>query len=496
MIGRGDPLSSSVSSACDEGSPDVPIVGAAASRIAGLCADAEKSAPDEVRARVAQLGAQLAQPLHVAVAGRVKAGKSTFVNALLGQRVARTDARECTKVVTWFRYGPADRVTVVARTGERWTTRLDVDGMVPEDLGLPAPQIAAVEVELTLARLRTFTLADTPGLNAPDTATSQATEAALGIDPDSSSAIAAAEAVLYVMNQTMRSSDVEVLRAFRALSRSAGSDVVSAFGILNKCDLFDGAEPMRAGAQLAAGFSARLSTELAQVIAYSGLFAEVALCGLFTEDDAAALEQLAALPTDRRERMLLSERTFCSGANEVPAPTRQRLWGLLREAGLRDCLRAVDRGTTGAVRLREHLVELSGHRAVEARVSELFEANAAALKASTALDRLETIAWTAGGEWGAWLRDEIEALRLHPVLHVVAEIAALRQVRRGDVSLPDELATELAALIGAPAEERARNAAAGLRRWRSHANSDVSPVEAQVARVVVRSYELAGQGVS
>lgn len=474
----------------------MPIVGPAATRIAGLCADAEESAPDEHRARVAQLANQLAQPLHVAVAGRVKAGKSTFVNALLGQRVARTDARECTRVVTWFRYGPTDRVTVVARTGERRTMRLDADGLVPEDLGLPAEQVAAVEVELTLARLRTFTLADTPGLNAPDAATSQVTEAALGIDPDSTSAIAAAEAVLYVMNQTMRASDVEVLRAFRALSRSAGSDVVSAFGVLNKCDLFDGTEPMLAGAQLAAGFTARLSAELAEVIAYSGLFAEVALCGLFTEDDAATLEQLAGLPIDRRERMLLSERTFCSGASDVPVDKRRRLWGLLREAGLRDCLRAVEGGASGAVRLRAHLLQLSGHRAVEARVSELFEANAAALKASTALDRLETIAWSAGGEWGVWLRDRIEALRLHPVLHVVAEIAALRQVRRGEVSLPDDLAAELAALIGTPVEERARNAAAGLRRWRLHANSDVSPVEAQLARVVVRSYELAGQANS
>lgn len=469
------------------------IVGPAAEQIARLCADAEAGAREEHRARIAQLRAQLAQPLHLAVAGRVKSGKSTFVNALLGQRVARTDARECTKVVTWFRYGPSDRVTVVPRTGEPLVTRLDADGLVPEDLGLPVDRIAAVEVELTLARLRTFTLADTPGLNAPDPTTSQVTEAALGIDPDSSAAIAAAEAVLYVMNQTMRQSDVEVLRAFRALSKSAGSDVVSAFGVLNKCDLFDGPEPMQAGAALAAGFSRRLSTELADVVPYAGLFAEVALCGLFTEDDAAALEQLATLRADRRERMLLSERTFCSGASDVPADVRRRLWTLLREAGLRDALRAVDAGASGAARLREHLLQLSGHPTVEARVGELFEANAAALKASTALDRLETIAWNAGGEWGTWLRDRIEALRLNPVLHVVAEIAALRQVRRGEVSLPDDLAAELAGLIGAPVEERARNAATALRRWRSHANSDVSPAEAHVARVVVRSYELAGQ---
>ena len=38
----------------------------------------------------------------VAIAGKVKAGKSTLLNALVGEEIAPTDAGECTRVVTWY----------------------------------------------------------------------------------------------------------------------------------------------------------------------------------------------------------------------------------------------------------------------------------------------------------------------------------------------------------------------------------------------------------
>ena len=43
---------------------------------------------------------RLDEPLRVAIAGRVKSGKSTLLNALVGDRLAPTDAGECTRIVT------------------------------------------------------------------------------------------------------------------------------------------------------------------------------------------------------------------------------------------------------------------------------------------------------------------------------------------------------------------------------------------------------------
>ncbi len=64
------------------------------------------------------LSARLDEPLRVAIAGRVKAGKSTLLNALVGQELAPTDAGECTRIVTWYRDGVTYRVTLYPMEGE------------------------------------------------------------------------------------------------------------------------------------------------------------------------------------------------------------------------------------------------------------------------------------------------------------------------------------------------------------------------------------------
>ena len=46
-----------------------------------------------------QLERRLREPVRVAIVGPVNSGKSTLVNALLGQRVAPTNKSECTRLV-------------------------------------------------------------------------------------------------------------------------------------------------------------------------------------------------------------------------------------------------------------------------------------------------------------------------------------------------------------------------------------------------------------
>ena len=60
---------------------------------------------------------RLDEPLRVAIAGKVKAGKSTLLNALVGELIAPTDAGECTRVVTWYLDGHSPKILMDPKSG-------------------------------------------------------------------------------------------------------------------------------------------------------------------------------------------------------------------------------------------------------------------------------------------------------------------------------------------------------------------------------------------
>ena len=137
----------------------------AARRVLLLAIDAHRHQPETARWLHDQLR-RLDEPLRVAIAGKVKAGKSTLLNALVGEQVAPTDAGECTRVVTWYRDGTTPRIVLHPRTG---TPRpLPVrrhDGALEIDLGAtPAEECERLVVDWPAQSLRTTTLIDTPGI--------------------------------------------------------------------------------------------------------------------------------------------------------------------------------------------------------------------------------------------------------------------------------------------------------------------------------------------
>src|ERR671939_1232208 len=120
--------------------------GPLSARVADLCQGVGRRLGGTTQTQVLDVQRRLGEPLRVAIAGRLKAGKSTLVNALIGRRVAPTEVGECTRIVTQFRYGTADRVDVVRRDGTRSSLPLDETGMIPQRLGGPRPGIGYVGV--------------------------------------------------------------------------------------------------------------------------------------------------------------------------------------------------------------------------------------------------------------------------------------------------------------------------------------------------------------
>src|ERR1700754_4122518 len=58
-----------------------------------------------LRAALAGARDHLDEPMRVAVVGHIKAGKSTMLNALLGEELAATGTEELTFNVNWLRHG-------------------------------------------------------------------------------------------------------------------------------------------------------------------------------------------------------------------------------------------------------------------------------------------------------------------------------------------------------------------------------------------------------
>ena len=110
------------------------------------------------------------QPCELAIVGEVKAGKSSFVNALLDSDLAMVGETEMTATINFFKYGhPEDKnkpVRVVWEDGsEEWQTREFLDSLqvnTPEVLE-KASKIDHLEYFLDNEKLRRVTLVDTPG---------------------------------------------------------------------------------------------------------------------------------------------------------------------------------------------------------------------------------------------------------------------------------------------------------------------------------------------
>ena len=116
-----------------------------------------------------RIAARLSQPIRIALAGTLKAGKSTLVNALVGETIAPTDATEATRIVTWFRHGATPRVTANHVGGQRSNVPIE-RGDRSTELTLPAfdgldplPVCRRSRRQWPATELLDATIIDTPG---------------------------------------------------------------------------------------------------------------------------------------------------------------------------------------------------------------------------------------------------------------------------------------------------------------------------------------------
>lgn len=105
--------------------------------------------------------------LNVAVLGRFKAGKSSFLNHLLGRALLPVGAIPVTSVVTQIEYGPEERAEIRFRDGHAEIVPVEAISEFISELENPgnSKDVESVRVKLpSLRNYREIRLVDTPGL--------------------------------------------------------------------------------------------------------------------------------------------------------------------------------------------------------------------------------------------------------------------------------------------------------------------------------------------
>lgn len=454
-----------------------------------------------VEADLEAIAGRLGGPLRLAVAGRVKAGKSTLLNALVGERLAPTDAGECTRIVTWFQEGLAYGVRARLRDGgEQPLAFQRTDGPLDIDVGaVDIEMIDRLVVDWPSSALRTATLIDTPGLSSLDDTASARTRDFLALDGSE------ADAVIYLMRHLHRR-DAEFLDAFKDRSLSNVSPV-NAIVVLSRADEIAAGrlDAMTSAARIAQryGGDPRLRALCLGVVPVAGLVAETGLT--FREEEAAALRQLAALAATELDALLLSVDRFTSRDAAVPAPVRAELLRRLGLFGVRFAVDRIQRGVaTTAAELSRQLVDVSGLSELRHIIERHFLPRASALKARSAIAALRHVARQLAAtdpDGARRLTADIE--RCEASAHEFAELRLIHLVSAGLVSFteaevlemrrltgPGPLADRLGVDAGAGASAVQTAALGGVERWRTRAASPMAdPALREAAEVMARSFE-------
>lgn len=182
----------------------------------------------ELGADASRTAADFDQPLLVTVMGEFSSGKSTFVNAFIGDDVAPTGITPTTATINVVKYGRERGGRILYRSGVTemlpWDQLLQALRELTEEA---ARQVRLVEILVPIAALERINIVDTPGLNS--------------ILPEheevARSFIKRADAVvwLFTANQAGKKSERAALEGIRA-------EGVRILGVLNKVDQLSAAD--------------------------------------------------------------------------------------------------------------------------------------------------------------------------------------------------------------------------------------------------------------
>ncbi|MFC0527939.1 hypothetical protein [Phytohabitans kaempferiae] len=445
------------------------------------------------------------EPLRIAVAGPWQAGKSTLVNAIVGEEVAPIEAPDAEQVFTWYQDGPEPHATAYPAGVELPVARTANGLRVDIRRWRPAP-VNDLVVTWPSRALRNATIVDTPALPAhnfdPRASQGGSTRSASG-----DKVLRDADAVLY-LTRDGRGTDLEWLESAQdgTVARAAPVNVIL---VLSRADEIGGG---RIDALLAAKQLARkhhrdhhVGSLCLAVVALGGL---VALAGrVLSDDNFAALSTMARTSRPELEPYLLTTDRFVG--EDFPAPvdaqTREDLLDRLGIFGVRlaTTLIRTGSGTDTRAGLAAELVRRSGLSELREAVGRCFVDRADALKARSALAALESVLRDEPRPGSDKLLADLEHTLTNA--HDFRELRLVAALQGHRVKFGTDLEAEARRLVGEGGTSTAARlgvdrrtnpgqlwelATEALRRWQEQSEDPLLSLEQRrAAAVVVRSCE-------
>ncbi len=459
------------------------------------------------QSKIEAIEARLEEPLRVAIAGKVKAGKSTLLNGLVGEELAPTDAGECTKVVTWYTDGITYRATLHGRDGTETPTAFSREnGALDIDLGgNDAGSIERIVVEWPSSALGEMSLIDTPGIASISTDVSARTTRFLTASEDDDGQ---ADAVIYLMRH-FHPTDVRFLESFHD-DELARPNPINAIGVLSRADELSGntADAMETATRVAGRYrdDPQIRRLCQTVVPVAGLLAQAGPS--LRQSEYNLLERLAQLDDRELEVLLASVDRFTDGdlVGNVTSIDREALLRRLGLYGVTLSIRLIRSGEVdGSPGLARALVEKSGLVELRETLMSQFAARRDVLKARAALHAIEQLVRNEPPPDDGSGPILFDAERIRTGAHVFAEIQLFSSHRSGAVAFGESDVDEVERLLGvhgfAPAgrlgleptatTDEIRTALIDLaRKWKTKAESPMSDRDQQeAARVLVRTCE-------
>ncbi|MCI4673752.1 dynamin-like GTPase family protein [Candidatus Mycolicibacterium alkanivorans] len=448
-----------------------------------------------------RIAGRLNQPIRIALAGTLKAGKSTLVNALVGETIAPTDATEATRIVTWFRHGPIPKVTANHVGGRRSNVPIVRDGGLTFDFGsLDANDVADLDVEWPAAELINATIIDTPGTSSLARDVSERTLRLL-VPEDG---LPRVDAVVFLL-RTLNAADIALLKQIGELV-GGSSGALGVIGVASRADEIGAGrlDAMLSANDVAKRFTEELDrTGICQaVVPVSGLLALTART--LRQSEFAALGRLAAVDPAELNKAMLSVDRFVRPDIGLPvdASTRAQLLDRFGMFGVRISVAVLRSGVTDSAGLADELLERSGLVALRDVIDQQFAQRSESLKAHTALVSLRRFVEAHPIAATPHIIADIDPLLADT--HAFEELRLLSQLRSRPTTLTDDEMASLRRIIGGSGTDAAsrlgltpdapydgpRAAFAAAQRWRRRAEHPLNdPFTTRACRAAVRSAE-------